>query len=47
MTGSVTSLEEELQAHSDPAKRAWWSNYVKGAAFYGVPMADTRRIGLR
>ena len=47
MTGSVTSLEEELQAHSDPAKRAWWSNYVKGAAFYGVPIADTRRIGLR
>jgi 3-methyladenine DNA glycosylase AlkD len=47
MTGSLASLEEELRANSDAAKRAWWSNYVKGAAFYGVPMADTRRIGLK
>lgn len=44
--GSVTSLEDQLQARADTAKQTWWSNYVKGAAFYGVPMATTRRIGL-
>ena len=47
MTGSLPALEEALKSRSDVAKQAWWSNYVKGAAFYGVPMADTRRIGLK
>lgn len=32
--------------HSDASKKAWWSNYVKGSDFYGVTMADTRRISL-
>lgn len=43
---SVGTLERELRAHADPEKQAWWSNYVKGAEFYGVTMADTRRLGL-
>ena len=43
---SIGELERELQAHADPTKQAWWSNYVKGAEFYGVTMADTRSLGL-
>jgi 3-methyladenine DNA glycosylase AlkD len=43
---SVGTLERELQAHADPKKQSWWSNYVKGAEFYGVTMVDTRSIGL-
>lgn len=46
MTEETTGLEQELRINSDASKRAWWSNYVKGADFYGVTMADTRRIGL-
>lgn len=43
----IGDLERELQAHADPIKQGWWSNYVKGAEFYGVTMADARLLGLQ
>ncbi|MEN8042141.1 MAG: DNA alkylation repair protein [Actinomycetota bacterium] len=42
----TTDLAHMLEAVGDPAKRAWWENYVKDAAFYGTPMEDTRRLAL-
>ncbi len=47
MTLEASDLEVELQANADTAKRDWWTNYVKGARFYGVPMADVRRVGIQ
>jgi 3-methyladenine DNA glycosylase AlkD len=46
MTRTIATLENRLAAHADTAKREWWSNYVKGAVFYGVPMAETRELAL-
>jgi 3-methyladenine DNA glycosylase AlkD len=39
-------LELALQKHGDSSKQVWWSNYVKGAEFYGVEMSTTRSVAL-
>lgn len=38
----IAELQAELARRSDPDRRAWWENYVKGAAFRGVPMGEIR-----
>jgi hypothetical protein len=40
------ALIDLLAPHADDRKAAWWANYVKGARFLGVPMADTRKVAL-
>lgn len=40
----VADLESRLAAVADDAKRRWWTDYVKGAQFLGVPMAQVRSI---
>lgn len=47
MTVDTSGLEAELRKLGDPQKREWWTNYVKGADFYGVPMADLRHVAIR
>jgi 3-methyladenine DNA glycosylase AlkD len=42
----ISNLERLLSAVADEAKKCWWTNYVKGAQFLGVPMAQTRTIAL-
>jgi 3-methyladenine DNA glycosylase AlkD len=39
-------LADLLRQRADTRKAAWWSDYVKGARFLGVPMAETRSIAL-
>lgn len=41
---SIADLEQRLRSIGDDQKRQWWSNYVKGAQFIGVPMADVRSV---
>lgn len=42
---AVTDLRARLSAAGNPAKKAWWEQYLKGAIdFYGVPMAEIRRL---
>ena len=38
----IEDLQAELERRADPGKKAWWENYVKGATFRGVPMAEIR-----
>ena len=38
----IEDLQAELERRADPAKKAWWENYVKGASFRGTPMAEVR-----
>lgn len=38
----IEELQAELERRADPGKKAWWENYVKGATFRGVPMAEIR-----
>ena len=38
----IEGLQAELERRSDPGKRAWWENYVKGASFRGTPMREIR-----
>lgn len=39
----IAPLQEALQQHADPARRAWWTRYLKGtAAFRGVTMQQVR-----
>ena len=38
----IEALQAELQRRSDPDKKVWWENYVKGAAFRGTPMREIR-----
>ena len=40
----IADVQRELQRRADPEKKAWWENYVKGAAFRGTPMAEIRRV---
>lgn len=46
VTPDVTrTFSRRLAAAADPAKRAWWERYLKGALpFRGVAMADIRKI---
>ncbi len=46
MTTDTTELEHDLKSLAEPSKRDWWTNYVKGAEFYGVAMAGVRRVGI-
>lgn len=40
---TVDLLRTRLAAAGDPAKKAWWERYLKGAIdFHGVPMAGIR-----
>ena len=41
----IEDLETRLRAAADDDKQQWWTNYVKGALFFGVPMATVRSIG--
>jgi len=43
-TGRIAELEARLVAVADSDKQLWWTNYVKGAQFLGVPMAQVRSI---
>ena len=43
-TGSIADLEARLRAVADHDKQRWWTNYVKGALFIGVPMAEVRSV---
>lgn len=38
----IEELQAELERRADPAKKAWWEGYVKGASFRGTPMAEIR-----
>lgn len=38
----IEELQAELERRADPEKKAWWENYVKGAAFRGTPMGEVR-----
>ena len=38
----IEELQAELERRADPKKKAWWENYVKGAAFRGTPMGEIR-----
>ena len=38
----IDELQAELERRADPAKKAWWESYVKGAAFRGTPIAEIR-----
>jgi 3-methyladenine DNA glycosylase AlkD len=41
----LDDLSDRLRRHSDPAKKTWWENYLKGVIeFYGVPMAAIRKV---
>jgi 3-methyladenine DNA glycosylase AlkD len=40
----LTQVQHALQQRADPDKKAWWENYVKGAAFRGTPMAEIRAV---
>ena len=40
----IAGLQAEIERRADPAKKAWWENYVKGAAFRGTPMGEIRKI---
>lgn len=40
----IAELQQELERRSDPAKKTWWENYVKGAAFRGTPMGEVRKV---
>ncbi len=42
----IGELETLLLDAADEAKQRWWADYVKGALFLGVPMAQTRAIAL-
>ncbi len=43
MAAVITDLQAALEAHADPARKDWWTRYLKGtAAFRGVAMADIR-----
>ncbi len=46
LSTQIGELVSRLEATADEAKRSWWTNYVKGALFLGVPMAQTRAIAL-
>jgi len=42
---AVQSITKALQKAGIPSKKAWWERYLKHEIeFYGVPMADIRRI---
>ena len=43
-TVRIAQLESRLIAVADDEKQRWWTNYVKGAQFLGVPMAQVRSI---
>lgn len=38
----IEELQDDLERRADPAKKAWWENYVKGASFRGTPMREIR-----
>jgi 3-methyladenine DNA glycosylase AlkD len=38
----IAALQRDLARRADPAKKAWWESYVKGAPFRGVPMPEVR-----
>ena len=40
----IAAVQHELQRRADPAKKTWWENYVKGAAFRGTPMGEIRKV---
>ena len=40
----MANLEARLRAVADHDKQRWWTNYVKGALFIGVPMAEVRSV---
>jgi 3-methyladenine DNA glycosylase AlkD len=46
LSTQIGELASGLKAAADETKRRWWTNYVKGALFLGVPMAQTRAIAL-
>ena len=46
LSTQIGDLVTRLEAAADEAKQLWWTNYVKGALFLGVPMAHTRAIAL-
>jgi 3-methyladenine DNA glycosylase AlkD len=46
LSAQIGELVSRLEAAADETKRRWWTNYVKGALFLGVPMAQTRAIAL-
>ena len=46
LSTQIGDLSTRLGAAADEAKQVWWTNYVKGARFLGVPMAETRAIAL-
>jgi len=38
-------LQQALQCHADPARKAWWEKYVNGGdPFMGIRMADIRKV---
>jgi 3-methyladenine DNA glycosylase AlkD len=43
-TERTADLESRFIAVADSSKQQWWTNYVKGAQFVGVPMAQVRSI---
>lgn len=38
----IAEVQQALERRADPAKKIWWENYVKGAAFRGTPMGEVR-----
>lgn len=46
LSTQIGELVSGLETAADETKRRWWTNYVKGALFLGVPMAQTRAIAL-
>ena len=42
--GVIEDIQRELQRRSDPAKREWWENYVKGTRWRGTPMPEVREV---
>jgi 3-methyladenine DNA glycosylase AlkD len=47
LSTQIAELVSRLETAADESKQRWWTNYVKGAEFLGVPMAQTRSIALK
>lgn len=46
LSTQIAELVSRLETAADESKQRWWTNYVKGALFLGVPMAQTRATAL-
>ena len=40
LSTQIAELVSRLETAADDSKQRWWANYVKGALFLGVPMAQ-------